>query len=253
MGKIKCTECGQIFDDCLNECPDCGCPANYCVKVIDSDDNIKNTQSECSNHNGSYEDDGKIASHRLVKCNCCGAKIAIDAKRCPLCGAKGVFAPDFGNAIYDCFCRKYFTFSGRSRRCEFFPFLIITTTCFGAIFVLVPSGTTAPAASSALPLITFIPCFSAYVRRLHDVGRSGWWCLVPFVSVYFIFGDSDKTENDYGKSPKYQPDAFTEKLPDYGTEIGIFIILVNIAVTLFCILVIGQAIGEINSNDYIIE
>ena len=30
MTQFKCTECGQIFDGNLNDCPNCGCPASEC-------------------------------------------------------------------------------------------------------------------------------------------------------------------------------------------------------------------------------
>ena len=30
---LKCTECGQVFDDKLSECPNCDCPASECEKV----------------------------------------------------------------------------------------------------------------------------------------------------------------------------------------------------------------------------
>ena len=30
MAQVKCTECNQIFDDTLNECPNCGCPSSEC-------------------------------------------------------------------------------------------------------------------------------------------------------------------------------------------------------------------------------
>ena len=34
MAQVKCTECGQLFnDDTLNACPKCGCPASECVTI----------------------------------------------------------------------------------------------------------------------------------------------------------------------------------------------------------------------------
>ena len=30
MNKMKCTDCGHVFDSGLEECPNCGCPANIC-------------------------------------------------------------------------------------------------------------------------------------------------------------------------------------------------------------------------------
>ncbi len=33
MAQFKCTECGQIFDGNLDECPNCGCPASECKPI----------------------------------------------------------------------------------------------------------------------------------------------------------------------------------------------------------------------------
>ena len=34
MAQVKCTECGQLFnDDTLNACPNCGYPASECVTI----------------------------------------------------------------------------------------------------------------------------------------------------------------------------------------------------------------------------
>lgn len=34
MAQVKCTECGQLFnDDMLNACPKCGCSASECVSI----------------------------------------------------------------------------------------------------------------------------------------------------------------------------------------------------------------------------
>ena len=53
MAQLKCTECGQIFDGNLADCPNCGCPASECVQKLDSDlegsketDNIEQKRNE---------------------------------------------------------------------------------------------------------------------------------------------------------------------------------------------------------------
>ena len=203
MAKLKCNECGEVYDSNLQLCPLCGCPSNY-SKLVDED--VKTEES----HVFTKETNQKIRSteQMLVECHVCGAGISVDAKRCPHCGAKGKSAPmDFGDAIYDCFCRKYIDFSGRSRRSEVFPFLILAGMMCGTLLYIKPDY--APSGSLPTPelipfLITLLPTLGAIVRRLHDIGRSGWWILVPIIPEFFIFKDSDKGENEYGKSPKYQ-------------------------------------------------
>ncbi|MDD5870002.1 MAG: DUF805 domain-containing protein [Bacteroidales bacterium] len=224
MGKLKCVECGQIFNENQNECPNCGCPASECEKIAEMES----------------------VSSKLIECPSCGMKISIDAKRCPHCGSKGKFAPlDYGNAIYDCFCRKYYCFTGRSRRSEVFPFIILTGMMCGTLLYLKPDNSNSGGPSPELIpfIITILPTLGAIVRRLHDIGRSGWWVLLPIFGEIFIFKDSDKKENEYGKSPKYQPEYFTEELPDKGTHIVKAIIFAAIF-ALLILLLLGCSIGS---------
>ena len=55
----------------------------------------------------------------------------------------------------------------------------------------------------------FLPSLSVVVRRLHDVGKSGWFYLIIFIPlVGFIWmlvllvSDGNKGENKYGADPK---------------------------------------------------
>ena len=55
-----------------------------------------------------------------------------------------------------------------------------------------------------------IPTITVSVRRLHDVGRSGFYFLlnlIPFIGtlilLYFYLQDSYPYDNEYGSSPKY--------------------------------------------------
>lgn len=223
MGKLKCAECGQIFNENQNECPNCGCPASECEKIAEMES----------------------VSSKLIECPSCGTKISIDAKRCPHCGSKGKSAPlDYGNAIYDCFCRKYCCFTGRSRRSEVFPFIIFTGMMCGTLLYLKFGNSNSGGLSPEdIFIITILPTLGAIVRRLHDIGRSGWWVLLPIFYGIFIFKDSDKKENEYGKSPKYQPEYFTEELPDKGTLIAKIIIFAAIFALLILFL-LGKSIGS---------
>lgn len=47
-------------------------------------------------------------------------------------------------------------------------------------------------------LLTLIASLSIAVRRMHDIGKSGWWLLVPIVSLYFVCKRSEPEANDYG-------------------------------------------------------
>ncbi len=58
-----------------------------------------------------------------------------------------------------------------------------------------------------LSLVVFIPMITVFVRRLHDVGRSGWWWLIAFVPfgglvlLVFLLLDSTPGPNHWGPPP----------------------------------------------------
>jgi len=58
-------------------------------------------------------------------------------------------------------------------------------------------------------LACFVPSLSCAVRRLHDIGKSGWWLLISLVPlvggiilIVFLATDSEPGPNKYGPSPK---------------------------------------------------
>ncbi len=58
-------------------------------------------------------------------------------------------------------------------------------------------------------LVVLVPALAVSVRRLHDVGKSGWWiliCLVPVIgALYFLYLtilEGQQGTNEYGPNPK---------------------------------------------------
>jgi len=94
----------------------------------------------------------------------------------------------FGQAVASAFA-NYFNFSGRSRRSEYWYFsLFLVILAIAAIlidtFVLgyAYPDTIGPA-YIVYALAVIIPSLSVSVRRLHDIGRTGWWLLLYFTVV----------------------------------------------------------------------
>ena len=60
---------------------------------------------------------------------------------------------------------------------------------------------------SILFLVLFLPFLAVAIRRLHDVGRSGWWVLIPLTIIgiipyfYWMIKKGDYGENEYGEDP----------------------------------------------------
>ena len=118
--------------------------------------------------------------------------------------------------------KNYAGFSGRARRKEYWMFAL-----FNLIFLIVAMvldnvlGTTIEDLPYGLfyflyALVVLIPSLAVAVRRLHDVGKSGWVILISLIPIVgaiwllvLMFTDSNPGENKYGVNPK---DAQTDDL-----------------------------------------
>jgi len=110
----------------------------------------------------------------------------------------------FFAAIGTCF-RKYFTFSGRASRAEYWWWSLFVA--LGNLVYLLASGAAVmpPVAGAdaefvmsgallgtiaivtAFSLLTLVPTLAVTVRRLHDTGRSGGWILMPAILNIAMF------------------------------------------------------------------
>ena len=62
--------------------------------------------------------------------------------------------------------------------------------------------------STITSLILLLPSLAVAARRLHDIGRSGWWIFISFTVIGIIplliwyVTDAKDDENIYGPNPK---------------------------------------------------
>lgn len=109
---------------------------------------------------------------------------------------------------FDSYCR----FQGRSSRSEYWwwvLFVAILSFCIGIIEgILGFSMTAVQTTSGILSLVLLLPGLGLSVRRLHDIGKSGWWVLLGFIPVVgaiilitWFARNSEMTENRYGPVP----------------------------------------------------
>ena len=114
----------------------------------------------------------------------------------------------FTEAIQTCFS-KYATFSGRARRSEYWYFFLCYTILTGILSFLARNSTVLGYVSGVIEIALFIPMLAVSVRRLHDIGKSGWFYLIgliPLVGLIIMIvwyvRDSDPGQNMYGPNPK---------------------------------------------------
>jgi uncharacterized membrane protein YhaH (DUF805 family) len=90
----------------------------------------------------------------------------------------------FGASVAMCFS-KYATFQGRAPRAEFWWFYLMQMIVNVVLTGLEAStGTgTFSIISGLFSLAILIPNLAVSARRLHDIGRSGWWLLLAFLPI----------------------------------------------------------------------
>ena len=81
---------------------------------------------------------------------------------------------------------KYATFDGRASRSEYWWFTlgnVLLSLVIEFVFGIFDMGETA---ISIYSIFIFIPSIAVSVRRLHDIGKSGWYYLVFAVSLFLM-------------------------------------------------------------------
>ena len=124
--------------------------------------------------------------------------------------------------------KRYAEFSGRSRRKEYWSFVLAYAVIIGIIdifnnLILTSASDNNSTGLASISLViscilglfslaVFVPMLAVGVRRLHDTGRSGWYLLIPLIPLigslillYFQVQDSQPGINAYGPNPKETP------------------------------------------------
>ncbi len=116
---------------------------------------------------------------------------------------------NFWEALNSAF-KNYATFKGRASRSEFWYFCL-----FSVLISLIAqqidstlNKNESGAISGIVTLILLVPGIALQVRRLHDIGKTGWWFFLNFIPllgqiVLIVFscfrGHADT--NRYGDNP----------------------------------------------------
>lgn len=97
--------------------------------------------------------------------------------------------------------KKYAEFDGRARRSEYWYFTLFS------IIISIALGVLGAAMKSELlgniySLAVLVPSIAVAIRRMHDVGKSGWYCLIPIYNLILACTAGDVGPNQYGPDPK---------------------------------------------------
>ena len=131
-----------------------------------------------------------------------------------------------------CITERYTDFSGRSRRSEYWYFVLFQIVVLIPFYLIGIAG--AAAESTLLSVIGFgvyglaalaliLPGLAVAVRRLHDTGRSGWFyllVLIPLIGsivlLVFMVQDSQPGANKWGPNPKNNESDVIDHLTTAG-------------------------------------
>lgn len=104
--------------------------------------------------------------------------------------------------------KNYLGFTGRARRKEYWMFVLFNIIA-SVILSIIDRIIGIQLLSSLYALAILLPSLAVAIRRLHDIGKSGWnllFCLIPilggFYVLYLLILDSQPGENQYGPNPK---------------------------------------------------
>jgi len=166
---------------------------------------------------------------------------------------------------------KYAEFSGRASRTEYWMFVLFNSIfLIAAIIIDNIAGTTIEGQPYGLfyflyALAVLTPGLAVLVRRLHDVGKSGWMILIALIPVIgaiwllvLLVTDSIPDENEYGANPKesYPDDTIvnneqlSSKAIDSLTSDTIVLIVV---IWMFITRLIWAVIPKLGDNVYSTE
>ena len=108
---------------------------------------------------------------------------------------------------------QYATFTGRARRSEYWYFTLfnfLVSLVISVLWAVILRGEGSLNFLSGIwTLATFVPSLAVSIRRLHDTGKSGWYCLISLIPlagaiilIVFLATDSQPGTNQYGPNPK---------------------------------------------------
>lgn len=103
--------------------------------------------------------------------------------------------------------KKYAEFNGRARRTEYWMFVLFNLI-ISIILVMVDNFLGTPF-NFIYGLAIIIPGIAVGVRRLHDIGKSGWMLLIAIIPIIgaiwlivLLATSGDYGDNEYGSDPK---------------------------------------------------
>ncbi len=171
---MTCRKCGELLSDHARFCTACGAAVERKGTEATVINPVHTHQEDCS-HQEEYVHEGFVVSPGPV---------------------------GFLEAVKR-FFTHYADFKGRSRRSEYWWVTLFNCIVGGLIGVILPD------ISNLWTLVILVPTLALICRRLHDVGKRGWfylWIFLPlagWIIVLIQLLKDSAPDNQWGPNPKY--------------------------------------------------
>lgn len=103
--------------------------------------------------------------------------------------------------------QNYANFNGRARRKEYWMFFLFNVL-ISAILGVIDGNAGNDVLSNVYTIALLLPSLAVAVRRMHDVGKSGWYILIPIYNLILACTEGNTGENEYGADPKSDGPTF---------------------------------------------
>lgn len=117
--------------------------------------------------------------------------------------------------------KKYAVFNGRASRAEYWSFMLVSLLVSMGLGMIGGRGYGmmggwgygGGSLSSLYSLLILIPSIGVGMRRLHDIGKSGWWLLIGLVPLlgflvllFLTVQEGDSKKNSFGSKARTKPE-----------------------------------------------
>lgn len=89
--------------------------------------------------------------------------------------------------------QNYANFKGRASRSAYWWWAL-----FYIVYNFVLTNLLGDNLGGLLTIALLLPSIAVAVRRMHDIGRSGWWILFPIVNLIFALTPTKQESNQWG-------------------------------------------------------
>ena len=101
--------------------------------------------------------------------------------------------------------KQYAVFTGRTTRPEYWYFFLFNVIISVILNLIDKHGFL----SMICMMAVMLPAIGIGIRRLHDIGKSGWWLLISFIPIIgtiillvFLATEGQTGKNQYGEDPR---------------------------------------------------